>query len=44
MMKDTKGLNAHEQLSIRGDEELFIGNSSRSNINLLMPENGDVEL
>lgn len=44
MMNDKKGLNANEQLSIRGDEESNIGHVNRTNINLLVPENGDVEL
>lgn len=30
-----------EQLSIRGDEEMFIGGAAKTNINLLMPESGD---
>ena len=27
-----------EQLSIRGDEEMFIGSAAKANVNLLVPE------
>lgn len=30
-----------EQLSIRGDEEMFVGGGNKTNINLLVPESGE---
>lgn len=34
----TKEAYVGEQLSIRGDEEMFIGSANSANINLLVPE------
>ena len=38
-----KGREAYvgEQLSIRGDEEMFIGGAVKANVNLLMPESSE---
>lgn len=40
MIRDRKDVKVGETLSIRGDEEVFLGNlSSNGNLNLCMPEN-----
>lgn len=38
-----KGREAYvgEQLSIRGDEEIFIGGANNANINLLVPDSNE---
>jgi Mcm10 replication factor len=38
MMREKKGILVGEQLSIRGDEEQYIGSLSTANVNLLVPD------
>jgi hypothetical protein len=38
MIREKKGILVSEQLSIRGDEEKYVGNAMSANLNLLVPE------